>query len=289
MQATGTPADAQKKVEELEEELSVLQTELLAMRRRDEALNMYMGRLDEELRLAARLQRDFLPKSLPQVGPAHFHTLFRPASYVSGDIYDVMRLDEKHVGFYVADAVGHGMPAALLTMFIKRALETKDISDKGYRLLRPSESMQRLNDALTEQQLSQATFATALYGMIDLETLQVTFARGGHPNPIVLRGAGALNVPEADGCLLGINAGEQFPDASVQLELGDRLFIYSDGIEIAFADDMQNNTGQWRNELERRRDMSTEQLLRDFANCLDRESGSLRPRDDLTLIVLDVK
>ena len=49
-----------------------------------------------------------------------FHTLFRPASHVSGDLYDVMRLDEDHIGFYMADAVGHGMPAALLTMFIKR-------------------------------------------------------------------------------------------------------------------------------------------------------------------------
>ena len=79
-----------------------------------------MTRLDEELRLAAKLQQDFLPKQLPQVGPIHFHSLFRPAGYVSGDLYDVMRLDEKRVGFFPVDAVGHGMPAALLTMFIKR-------------------------------------------------------------------------------------------------------------------------------------------------------------------------
>jgi hypothetical protein len=58
-------------------------------------LNFHMHRLDEELRLAARMQQDFLPKSLPQVGPVRFHTLFRPAGYVSGDLYDVMRLDER--------------------------------------------------------------------------------------------------------------------------------------------------------------------------------------------------
>ena len=57
----------------------------------------------------------------------HFHTLFRPAGYVSGDLYDVARLDERRIGFYVADAVGHGMPAALLTMFIKHALVTKEV------------------------------------------------------------------------------------------------------------------------------------------------------------------
>src|SRR6202453_5516879 len=114
-------------VESLRAELDTLRKEMNFMSRRDETLNFYMPRLDEELRLAAKLQQDFLPKTLPQIGPVHFHTLFLPAGYVSGDFYDVMRLDEKHIGFYIADAVGHGVPAALLTMFIKHALATKQI------------------------------------------------------------------------------------------------------------------------------------------------------------------
>src|SRR5688572_9036270 len=98
---------------ELQDEIQNLHGEINQLRRRDETLRFYMHRLDEELRLAARIQQDFLPKMLPQVGPVHFHTLFRPAGYVSGDLYDVTRLDERHVGFYIADAVGHGVPAAL--------------------------------------------------------------------------------------------------------------------------------------------------------------------------------
>src|SRR5260221_832124 len=84
----------------------------------------------------------------------------RPAGYVSGDLYDVARLDETHVAFCIVDAVGHGMPAALLTMFIKRALVSKEIGPGGYRLLPPSETMRRLNYALVEQNLSAATFST---------------------------------------------------------------------------------------------------------------------------------
>ncbi len=106
---------------DLQAEIDSLNAEINTLRRRDETLRFYMHRVDEELRLAARIQQDFLPKFLPQLGPVHFHTLFRPAGYVSGDLYDVMRLDESHIGFFVCDAVGHGMPAALLTMFIKRA------------------------------------------------------------------------------------------------------------------------------------------------------------------------
>ena len=170
--------------------MKALQSELEALRKRDEALRFYMQRIDEELRLAARIQQDFLPKILPQVGRVYFHTMFRPAGYVSGDLYDVMRLDERHVGFFICDAVGHGMPAALLTMFIKRALVTKEILGNGYRLLDPGETIARLNDALLEQHLSQATYATALYGVVDTENLRLRFAKGGHPCPAVLRADG---------------------------------------------------------------------------------------------------
>src|SRR5689334_16819345 len=92
----------------VQRELDAVKTELECLRKRDDSLRFYTQRLDEELKLAARLQQDFLPRKLPQVGAVSFNTLFRPASHVSGDLYDVMRLDEHHIGFYMADAVGHG-------------------------------------------------------------------------------------------------------------------------------------------------------------------------------------
>ena len=129
--STPTVSGALRHMEQLQQEMDALRMELNLLRRRDETLNFHLTRIDEELRLAARLQQDFLPKELPEVGPVRFHTLFRPAGYVSGDLYDVMRLDETRVGFYMADAVGHGVPAALLTMFIKQALITKEITPGG--------------------------------------------------------------------------------------------------------------------------------------------------------------
>src|SRR5688500_2414418 len=232
-----SPLSIEQHVVQVQAEIDQLKQEVNILRRRDETLKFYMHRLDEELRLAARLQQDFLPKSLPQIGRVHFHTLFRPAGYVSGDLYDVMRLDEFHVGFYMADAVGHGMPAALLTMFLKNALVTKEITPSGYRLLPPGQSMARLNAALVDQNLSQATFATALYGSIDTRTLRLTFARGGHPSPILITGDGRLTSLDADGSLLGIFPGEEFAESGVDLHSGDRVFVFSDGIEVAFSGD----------------------------------------------------
>lgn len=282
------PKQIDRQLSIAQQELDALRSELNMLRRRDETLNFYMHRLDEELRLAARLQQDFLPKFLPQVGPVQFHTLFRPAGYVSGDLYDIMRLDERRIGFYIADAVGHGMPAALLTMFIKHALITKEIAGNSYRLLSPSESLGRLNAELIDQNLSQAAFATALYGIIDVQTLEVTLSRAGHPAPLILRADGALETMNCDGPLLGIFPNEPFPACSARLVPGDRLLLYTDGIEVAFCDEQVVDSQRWRDELLARRDLPTADLLAAFADRIDTEAGSLTPKDDLTVLVLEV-
>jgi sigma-B regulation protein RsbU (phosphoserine phosphatase) len=287
------PALIEQQVEAVAREVDALREELEAVRRRDEALNAYLRRMDEELRLAARLQQDFLPKEIPEVGRVRFHTLFRPAGYVSGDLYDVMRLDEKRVGFYMADAVGHGVPAALLTMFIKQALQTKEIQSRGrgYRLLDPGEALRRLNERLLDQNLSHSTFATALYGTIDVDTLEMTVARAGHPHPIVLRAGGAIETLAVEGCLLGVFPDETFANYTTQLHPGDRMLVYTDGMDVAFAGGAEGaavETPRWQYELVRRRHLPVEQILAEFSQALDAETASLRPKDDVTMVVVEV-
>jgi phosphoserine phosphatase RsbU/P len=281
---------AESHLEVLQRELDRMREEIELLRRRDVALQFYMHRLDEELKLAARVQQDFLPKSMPRIGPLRFHTLFRPAAHVSGDLYDVMRLDESHVGFYMADAVGHGMPAALLTMFLKQALVTKVIDNTGYRLLQPSVTMQKLNDALVAQNLSTATFATALYGNINYRTLKLTFARGGHPDPILLSRDGELKILESEGALLGIFPDDVYQQSAVELQPGDRVFIYSDGVEMAFSSSDSPSPSQWRELLYARRDLPTAQIIADLRELLGRsDANSDRKKDDLTVIAVEVE
>lgn len=280
---------AADRIAELEAEVRDLRAELAIRKRRDQTLKYFMQQFDEEQRLAARLQQDFLPKSLPQVGKVRVNCLFRPASYVSGDFYDVMRLDENHVGFFIADAVGHGMPAALLSMYIKRALITKQITRDGYRLLSPGESLGHINDALVEQNLSAATFATALYGYVNVHTLEVTFARAGHPAPVLITADGEVQTPEADGGLLGIFPNETFTNGHTRLRPGDRLFLITDGIELAFSSDDTIDTQKWQQELYNRRHLKGRDLLDDLQHHLDQEVGSLVPKDDLTIIVMEVE
>ena len=278
-------------LESVQREVDALRQELDSVRRRDEALHCYMRRLDEELRLAAKLQRDFLPKALPEVGPIKFHALFRPAGYVSGDLYDVIRLDERNIGFYLADAVGHGVPAAMLTMFIKHALQTKDVSPSGdsYRLLDPSEALGRLNTRLIDQNLSHSTFATALYGMINADTLELTLSRAGHPAPIILRADGTPENLPADGSLLGIFPEETYDSCKTRLFPGDKIIVYTDGVEAAFHGTNGVEPWRWENEMGQYRGFTAEQLLAQFAERLDQSAGSLEPKDDLTIIIAEIE
>jgi sigma-B regulation protein RsbU (phosphoserine phosphatase) len=276
-------------LESLQREVADLRAEIGTLRRKGDKLNFHLSRIDEELKLAARLQQDFLPKCLPQLGQIHFHTLFRPAGHVSGDFYDVLRLDEKHIGFYVADAVGHGVPAALLTMFIKHALATKQIVLGGYRLLTASETMSRLNDTLIDQALSAATFATALYGTINIETRQLSFARAGHPLPILLRGAGQMESLECEGGLLGIFPDETFHERTITLEQGDRLLLVTDGVDVAFGGDIASSQQRWTDELNARRAMPAEKFLSEFGDLIDSANEERALRDDVTMLMIEVR
>jgi sigma-B regulation protein RsbU (phosphoserine phosphatase) len=272
----------------VEREMDGLRDEVDSLRRRDRTISFYMQRLDEEMRLAARLQQDFLPSPMQAEVPVRFSAMWRPAGYVSGDLYDVMRLDERHVGFYIADAVGHGMPAALLTMFLKNALITKEIHGQNYRLLDPAESLARLNDGLLEQELQAGTFCTACYGVLNTETLELRVASAGHPSPIVLRADSEPITLKTNGALLGIFAGEKYITTMHQLRRGDRLVFFTDGVEVCFNESPEADPERWCEELIKRTHMSSEELVTDLSRYLDTEAGSLDPRDDVTVLVAEI-
>ncbi len=270
-----------------------------------EILNAHNGglasqfdKIDEELRLAAQLQREFLPGYVKPVAGIDFRVLFRPASYVSGDIYDVIQLDDRHIGFFIADAVGHGVPAALMTVYIKRSLRTGKRSDdtgKEIRIIPPAEALAHLNRDMVRQQSGHVRFATACYGIIDCETRKLSFARAGHPYPLILRADGSHEWLEPEGGLLGVFPDETFETTEVQLNEGDRLLFYSDGFEVAFPD-VLSKTGKKSGiasdaYTEEFKDLANGTLDEAFARLmqrLDEQSGSLNQVDDLTAVLVSI-
>lgn len=191
-------------------------------------------RLHTELLLAARVQRDFLPKHMPEVPGLAASVLFRPQGFVSGDTYDVYKLDERYVGFFLADAMGHGVPAALMTLYISGSLPRRENALGGVdRIVPPAEALTRLNSELHESLAGPARFATAVCGLIDMQLRTITLACAGHPPPLRISRHGVRPV-DVSGMLMGVVADYQYDQVTVKLDEDELLVLHSDGIEAAF-------------------------------------------------------
>jgi serine phosphatase RsbU (regulator of sigma subunit) len=269
-----------------QEHVRRLRDELALAQRFHGGLRGQISKMHDELQLAAMVQREFLPRELPPVHGVRFAAMWRPSNYVSGDIYDIIRLGPDHVGVFVADASGHGVPAALTTMVICRSLCTDEIAGDTQRILEPGEVLARLNADMLRRGGPTARFATAVYGLVDCRARTLTLAGAGHPPPLLLRRDGTTRPMETGGGLLGVFPGEAYDQIELELRDGDCLLLYSDGFEQAFpeAGGRTRVTQRYLDEFEAlRRSDSPLRLIEQLAGRLDTQSGSLHQADDVTL------
>lgn len=271
--------------------------ELKLMRVQEGGISSQFDKMDEELRLAAKLQREFLPRQLPELAHARFAVLWQPASYVSGDIYDVQQLDEEHVGIFIADAVGHGVPAALMTMYIKRSLPTRRIdpaAPRGFQLIEPCDALAQLNRDMVAQQNGQVRFATACYAILNCITGTLRIARAGHPYPLLLKADGSTTTIEPDGGLLGVFEEGSFEQTRITLQPRDRVIFYSDGFELTFPPQIQQQNkpksthDAYARLFEPLRTGCMNDALGQLSLQLANTAGSLNQQDDLTIICVDM-
>jgi len=254
-----------------------------------DATGALMDNLTEQLRLAGLVQRDFLPSHLPNCNEAQWAVAFMPAEWVSGDIYDVTRIDEQHIGFYLADAVGHSMPAALLTIFLKQSLAMRETIGNTYRIFAPAEVMRNLNLKMLGQKLSGYQFATCCYCLLNVRTRQLTFARAGHPYPILFRRGQDPQQLQNRGALLGIFDNAEFIQQTVQLQAGDRLLLYSDGAESLIGQTTTSEQFQFTDELLAVRDASITEIVDRLTELARNRQIEPAEVDDLTLVGLEIR
>jgi hypothetical protein len=275
------------------DEIANLRDEVRAARAGQTGLRHAIDRLHEELELAARVQREYLPITPPTIPDFEVAVLFRPCGYVSGDLYDFRALDRTKTGFLIADAVGHGVPAALFTMSISRSLPTHESA--GGRILEPAEAIELLNRRMCEQPGGRHRLATGVYGILDHETRRLTLACAGHPPPLLHTVSGVQPL-DADGLILGVEESTEFTQVSVELAPGDSVVFYTDGLESAFPDAQapdETLCHPTRNHLPhlaalcaRAREWGAGRLGEELAFLMDEQRGSLHQADDVTAIVL---
>jgi sigma-B regulation protein RsbU (phosphoserine phosphatase) len=247
--------------------------------RMNQQLEQFHQRVELEMELARRIQQGLLPRGLPEVPGVRFTVHYRPCGRVGGDFYDLFRLDESHVGFYVADAMGHGVPASLLTIFLKKGIRAKEISGRSYRLVPPEEVLQGLNHDLVEQGLAETPFITMVYGLLNFREGTLAFARAGHPHPVYVPATGASQLLEVHGSLLGVFE-TQFRPRAQRLNTGDKVLFYTDGADAVSFDGHPPGPRSLLAAAEHFRHLPVEEFV-------PRLAGELMPgeqSDDLTLL-----
>jgi sigma-B regulation protein RsbU (phosphoserine phosphatase) len=245
-------------------------------------------RLQAEFNVARRAQQHMLPDAPPPVPGISISAICHPSKDVGGDLYDFLPLPEGRVGVVVADVSGKGVPASLYMTLTKGLLEsvTEHQSD-------PGEILREVNRHLYSV-CQRKTFVTMFLGVLDPGRKSISYARAGH-NPTVIHRASERKtwMLKSPGMGLGLNSGRIFDQSlkveTIQLERGDKLFFYSDGITEAM-NTKKDEYGEERlmSMAERTNGLTAEQsrdaVMTDVAEFL----GPVPPQDDQTLVVLHV-
>ncbi len=182
-------------------------------------------RLEQEMRLAAKMQRSILPKELPRFPGMDFGALMMPAKEVGGDFYDFILLDDQRVGIVIGDVCDKGMPAALLM-----ALAYSSVRMEAFRHDNPGDTLREVNKHLIQIECSDM-FVTLLLGVLDFKTRKFEFARAGHPQPLLLDDHyQSMPIPINYGQAIGIFDDLEVDEGVIMLPEGGTLLLYSDGL-----------------------------------------------------------
>lgn len=258
-------------------------TELTLANATTRALARELDHFQQEMELAAVVQREFIPRFAPQIPGLEIAIAFRPCAYVSGDIFDLVPQPDGTLAFFLADAVGHGVPAALLTMAITRAMTAS--ARAGHT--DPSHILTRLNDELVRHPGDTHKYATAVCGIIDPIQRRITLAGAGHPYPLRIACASKqILIAETPGPMLGVFDQADFESITFDFLPGHNLLIYSDGLEAA-AEPLKLSIA----DLTHRHlaDADTNDLnaaVHALETHLHQGDGSLHQPDDVTLIAI---
>jgi sigma-B regulation protein RsbU (phosphoserine phosphatase) len=246
------------------------------------------AQLADELRLAGLVQKDFLPEKMPNCDKLRWAAVFLPTEAVSGDIYDVKPVDKQNVGFYVADVVGHGMPAALLTIFVKQAIIMCESVQNNGSVLSPAELMKNVNMRMSEQKLSDFQFATCCYCLLNINTLQLTYCGAGHPYPILIRQKEQPQCLKTEDLLLGIFKQAQYSQQTIQLQGGDKLLLYTDGAEPFISNSKGTDPFNFRKEFREITDLPIAEMMDKFTMLVQNQKTGPSEIDDITAVGLEI-
>ena len=245
-------------------------------------------RMESELKIARTIQMSFLPKRFPPFPDKDEFEIFaslEPAKEIGGDLYDFFLLDEAHLFFVVGDVSDKGIPAALFMAVTKTLL--KGTAEPH---LKPSDILKRVNAELCQDNESNM-FVTVFCGILNFKSGELFYSNAGHNPPVFVR-AGQdpewLKLPE--GFFLGVFEDSQYQTKKLELQSGDLLLVYTDGVTEAMNESKELYSDQRLLETIRAcPDNSSEEIVNNVFNAVKGFSKEVSQADDITVLALRLK
>lgn len=252
-------------------------------------------KLDEDLKAAAIIQSSLLPTR-----PPTFHNLtiawrFQPCDLIGGDIFNVCQLDECHLGIYMVDVSGHGVPGAMVTVSVSQALQPESGYLKKsqddyphYEIVSPVEVCRALDREYPIERFDK--HFTIIYAVLNAHSGRLKYCSAAHPPPVLLRADGRIELLDRIGTFIGLDGIVPFEEDEKQLADGDRLVFYTDGV-VECEDEKGVFFGQERllALLRKLQEEPLERLLDNLLAALVGFTGAAGFRDDVSLVGIEFR
>lgn len=262
-----------------------------------EARNQKLSAALEEITLAQEEARLTLMEVLPapeKIGGIYFNWLFEASSFIGGDIFDYFFVGDNHICFYLIDVSGHGVIAAMQAFTIHNDMQSSKadlqlmIDDNRPLTAILSEFVTEYSFRFFDKKRNDSYF-TMMFGLFDIKTGELALLQAGHPPAIYLvQDSENVQLIGDGGLPVGIVDHAQYDVKSIQMTIGDRLCIYSDGITEC-ENDLEEMFGQDRlvNLFLEQRDGTLKEVLLTIENGLKQWRNGRVPNDDVTCLILE--
>lgn len=237
------------------------------------------AKLESEIKIAGEIQRALLPEKPYPCGHCEVVATSIPCRAIGGDFFDYFDLSGGAFGFALGDVAGKGPPAALLTAVLQGIVAVHAHVHEA-----PAETLKRINESLCRRAV-ESRFATLFYGVLSTDG-RLTYCNGGH-NPPVLIGRRRLERLEKGGLIVGAFKEARFLEGALQLDPGDTLVAFSDGLSEALSpDDHEFGEERLLSCVQANRELSPQSLLQCLLGAVREFTAGADQSDDLTVLVL---
>ncbi len=244
----------------------------------------------KNLSYAKKIQMSLILKEFPKSDKYEFYGYYLPAETLGGDIFDIKILDNQYVAFYIADVAGHGIAAAMLTVFVRQSIEMTSTVFRRNIINSPKQVIDNLNKKLIETKFEGSPQVTIFYCILDIETLTLTYSSAGHHPAVLIRDAekspvliGRPSLPV--GWFEKINIYEN----TFELKQNDKLILFTDGIfELMETKDYEEAFNNFTEIIVANKNLTIKKLLSRIVET-QKKIGEYTQLDDIAILGLEIK